>query len=125
MKYIKEFRNQHVVKHLASAIHAEALPHRVYPLMEFCGGHTHGLFRYGLQELVPKNVEFIHGPGCPVCVLPGGRIDSAIEIIDPLLKAHLDRVASGRINRSIDILHHQTRCDSSFGRVEVDPVVPS
>ncbi|MCG8534667.1 MAG: hydrogenase formation protein HypD [Pseudomonadales bacterium] len=103
MKYIKEFRNQHVVKHLASAIHAEALPHRVYPLMEFCGGHTHGLFRYGLQELVPKNVEFIHGPGCPVCVLPGGRIDSAIELVqnhDVILCTYADlmRVPASKQN---------------------------
>ncbi len=49
--------------------------------MEFCGGHTtHVLSRYGLENILPKNVEMIHGPGCPVCVMPIGRIDSAIEL---------------------------------------------
>ena len=49
-------------------------------LMEFCGGHTHAISRYGLQDLLPANVHMIHGPGCPVCVLPIGRIDMAIEL---------------------------------------------
>jgi hydrogenase expression/formation protein HypD len=50
--------------------------------MEFCGGHTHAIFRYGVQDLMPGNVEFIHGPGCPVCVLPTGRIDNAIRLAE-------------------------------------------
>ena len=49
--------------------------------MEFCGGHTHTIFRHGIQDLVPANVRFIHGPGCPVCVLPMGRIDGVIELV--------------------------------------------
>ena len=52
--------------------------------MEFCGGHTHAIFRYGVQELMPANVTFVHGPGCPVCVLPVGRIDNAIELAEEL-----------------------------------------
>ena len=48
--------------------------------MEFCGGHTHAISRYGLADLLPRNVEMVHGPGCPVCVLPIGRIDNAIEL---------------------------------------------
>ena len=48
--------------------------------MEFCGGHTHAIFRYGVQDLMPDNVNFVHGPGCPVCVLPIGRIDNAIQL---------------------------------------------
>jgi hydrogenase expression/formation protein HypD len=48
--------------------------------MEFCGGHTHALCRYGLMELLPKNVHMVHGPGCPVCVLPIGRLEQAIEL---------------------------------------------
>jgi hydrogenase expression/formation protein HypD len=48
--------------------------------MEFCGGHTHAISRYGIKDLLPPNVEMVHGPGCPVCVLPIGRIDNAIEI---------------------------------------------
>ena len=46
--------------------------------MEFCGGHTHAISRYGLEDLLPENVRMIHGPGCPVCVLPMARIDLAI-----------------------------------------------
>ena len=48
--------------------------------MEFCGGHTHAISRYGLKDLLPANVRMVHGPGCPVCVLPIGRIDNAIEL---------------------------------------------
>jgi hydrogenase expression/formation protein HypD len=48
--------------------------------MEFCGGHTHAISRYGLEDLLPSNVKMIHGPGCPVCVLPIGRIDAAIAL---------------------------------------------
>ena len=48
--------------------------------MEFCGGHTHSIFKYGLQDLLPENIKLIHGPGCPVCVLPRGRIDSVLEL---------------------------------------------
>lgn len=80
MKYISEFRQQHVAQHLAQNIAETAKPDRQYRLMEFCGGHTHAIFRYGIQDLMPDNVEFIHGPGCPVCVLPTGRIDNAIQL---------------------------------------------
>jgi hydrogenase expression/formation protein HypD len=48
--------------------------------MEFCGGHTHAIFRYGVQDLMPPNLRFVHGPGCPVCVLPMARIDQAIAM---------------------------------------------
>ncbi len=48
--------------------------------MEVCGGHTHAIFKFGLDQLLPENIEFIHGPGCPVCVLPMGRIDTCIDI---------------------------------------------
>jgi hydrogenase expression/formation protein HypD len=80
MKYISEFRQHDLAKQLAHKIAATALPDRHYRLMEFCGGHTHAIFRYGVQDLMPDNVEFIHGPGCPVCVLPTGRIDNAIQL---------------------------------------------
>ena len=53
---------------------------RTYRLMEFCGGHTHAISRYGLADLLPSNVRLIHGPGCPVCVLPIGRVDQAIRL---------------------------------------------
>jgi hydrogenase expression/formation protein HypD len=80
MKYIDEFRDGKVAKKLAKAIAAEVRPERSYSLMEFCGGHTHAISRYGIADLLPKNVRMIHGPGCPVCVLPVGRIQNAIDL---------------------------------------------
>ncbi|POF28349.1 hydrogenase formation protein HypD [Roseibium marinum] len=80
MKYIREFRDGKLAQKLAKAIALEADPHRHYSLMEFCGGHTHAIFRYGVQDLVPANVEYVHGPGCPVCVLPVRRLDDAVEL---------------------------------------------
>jgi hydrogenase expression/formation protein HypD len=80
MKYIDEFRDGDVARGLAMAIRREARPDRAYHLMEFCGGHTHAISRYGIKDLLPDNVRMVHGPGCPVCVLPVGRIDSAIEL---------------------------------------------
>jgi hydrogenase expression/formation protein HypD len=80
MKYIEEFRRRDLALVLAAAICREAAPGRAYRVMEFCGGHTHAIFRYGVQDLMPPNVSFVHGPGCPVCVLPVGRIDNAIEL---------------------------------------------
>ena len=78
MKYIDEFRDGAVAQGIARTIAAEADPARAYHIMEFCGGHTHAISRYGLEDLLPANVRMIHGPGCPVCVLPVGRIDAAI-----------------------------------------------
>lgn len=80
MKYIEEFRGHDLAQNLAASISKEVEPDRQYNLMEFCGGHTHAIFRYGVQDLMPRNVKFVHGPGCPVCVLPIGRIDNAIEL---------------------------------------------
>jgi len=80
MKYIEEFRNAELAQGLSTAIKAEADPGRTYRFMEFCGGHTHALARYGVEDLLPKNVHMIHGPGCPVCVLPVGRVDEAIAL---------------------------------------------
>ncbi len=82
MKYVDEFRRRDLAQVLAGRIRAAAEPSRDYNLMEFCGGHTHAIFRYGVQDLMPANVHFVHGPGCPVCVLPIGRIDDAIELAE-------------------------------------------
>ncbi|MEW8494535.1 MAG: hydrogenase formation protein HypD [Candidatus Thiodiazotropha taylori] len=82
MKYVDEFRQHKLARQLAAAIRDEVDPGRSYHLMEFCGGHTHAIFRYGVQDLMPDNVRFIHGPGCPVCVLPVGRIDNAIHLVE-------------------------------------------
>lgn len=82
MKYIDEFRDQQTARYIAAAIKQEARTDRYYRLMEFCGGHTHAIFRYGIQDLMPANVEFVHGPGCPVCVLPAARIDEAMQLAE-------------------------------------------
>lgn len=80
MKYVDEFRDGELAKKLAQDIKNAANPNRHYHLMEFCGGHTHAIFRYGLPGLLPSNVELIHGPGCPVCVLPMARLDMAMAL---------------------------------------------
>ncbi|PVV06322.1 MAG: hydrogenase formation protein HypD [gamma proteobacterium symbiont of Ctena orbiculata] len=82
MKYVDEFRQHKLARQLADGIHQAADKGREYHLMEFCGGHTHAIFRYGVQDLMPENVRFVHGPGCPVCVLPIGRIDEAIHLVE-------------------------------------------
>lgn len=82
MKYIDAFRDGDVAATLAQAIAREVNPNRSYRLMEFCGGHTHAIFRFGVQDLMPEQVRFVHGPGCPVCVLPKGRIDAAIALVE-------------------------------------------
>ncbi len=80
MKYIDEFRNGDIARAIASKIRKAVDSNKHYKLMEFCGGHTHALHRYGIPNLLPSNVEMIHGPGCPVCVLPIPRIDAAIAL---------------------------------------------
>jgi hydrogenase expression/formation protein HypD len=80
MKYVDEYRDGEVAQGIAQAIAAEVRPDRRYNFMEFCGGHTHAISRYGVPDLLPPNVRMIHGPGCPVCVLPIGRIDLAIQL---------------------------------------------
>ena len=80
MKYIDEFRDGTLARKISANIHLEANHSRNYHLMEFCGGHTHAISRYGIVDLLPNNVHMIHGPGCPVCVLPIGRIENAIQL---------------------------------------------
>ncbi len=80
--YISEFRDGRFARALARAIAAEVDPQRRYRFMEFCGGHTHAVARYGIADLLPPSLELIHGPGCPVCVLPVGRIDAAIALAE-------------------------------------------
>ncbi|WP_432698433.1 hydrogenase formation protein HypD [Marinobacterium sp. YM272] len=80
MKYVDEFRDAEKARAIAGQIAKQATPERRYNLMEFCGGHTHAIFRYGIPGLLPDNVRLIHGPGCPVCVLPIGRLDMAIAL---------------------------------------------
>ncbi|MEK7811730.1 MAG: hydrogenase formation protein HypD, partial [Pseudomonadota bacterium] len=80
MRFVYEFRDGELAKNISANIAREVDAKRDYRLMEFCGGHTHAISRYGLVDLLPKNVRMIHGPGCPVCVLPIGRVDQAIRL---------------------------------------------
>lgn len=80
MKHVDEYRDGELARGVARRIAAEARPDRDYRFMEFCGGHTHAISRYGVEDLLPENIRMIHGPGCPVCVLPIGRIDDAIRL---------------------------------------------
>ncbi|WP_028215119.1 hydrogenase formation protein HypD [Paraburkholderia mimosarum] len=80
MKYVDEFRDGEIAARIAGRIEQETQTGRRYHFMEFCGGHTHAISRYGVVDLLPENVRMIHGPGCPVCVLPIGRIDLAIRL---------------------------------------------
>ncbi|MBB4267106.1 hydrogenase formation protein HypD [Roseospira visakhapatnamensis] len=81
MKYVDEYRDAALGRGLARAIVAAVRPETRYNLMEFCGGHTHAIARHGLEDLLPGSVRLIHGPGCPVCVLPVGRLDMAIALV--------------------------------------------
>ena len=82
MKYVDEFRDGGRIRALADEIGRLVDPQRRYRIMEICGGHTHAIFRFGLHQLLPANVELIHGPGCPVCVLPASRIDVGLELAE-------------------------------------------
>lgn len=87
MKYADEFRDPVAARGVLAAIHRVvdqigATPDKPLHIMEICGGHTHAIFRYGLDRLTPPALEFIHGPGCPVCVLPMSRVDEAVEIAE-------------------------------------------
>ncbi len=80
MRYVEEFRDAELGRALSARILSLVEPGRRRKLMEVCGGHTHAIYRYGIDELLPEEVEMVHGPGCPVCVIPMGRVDDAIAI---------------------------------------------
>ena len=87
MKYVDEFRDPVAARGVLAAIARMvdaigAIKVKPIHIMEICGGHTHAIFRYGLDKLTPPGLEFIHGPGCPVCVLPMPRVDEAVEIAE-------------------------------------------
>nr|MDP9479154.1 hydrogenase formation protein HypD [Actinomycetota bacterium] len=82
MKYVSEFRDAELARAVASEIASLTDPDRHYKLMEVCGGHTHTIYRHGIKDLLPDQVELVHGPGCPVCVLPMGRVDEGIAIAE-------------------------------------------
>ncbi len=78
MKFIDEYRQSDLARRLADQI--AQLTDEPLKLMEVCGGHTHTIFKYGIEDLLPPNIEMIHGPGCPVCVIPLGRTDDSISL---------------------------------------------
>lgn len=80
MKFVDEFRDPAIISKTAEEIRRLADPNRHYRFMEVCGGHTHAIYRFGLKDLLPENIELVHGPGCPVCVLPMGRIDDGLAM---------------------------------------------
>ncbi|MDQ6830680.1 MAG: hydrogenase formation protein HypD [Gemmatimonadota bacterium] len=79
MRHVDEYRRPQDIRHLTAEIERLARG-REFKLMEVCGGHTHAIYKHGLQDLLPPNVELVHGPGCPVCVIPMGRLDDAMAI---------------------------------------------
>jgi len=87
MKYVDEFRDRGRARALIARIEAlvgelQPTPQRPLRVMEVCGGHTHSIFRYGIEGLLPAALELVHGPGCPVCVLPMGRVDDCVAIAE-------------------------------------------
>ena len=82
MRFVDEFREPELIYKASAEIRRLTDPQRHYRLMEVCGGHTHAIYRFGLKDLLPSNIELIHGPGCPVCVLPMGRIDDGLAMAE-------------------------------------------
>jgi hydrogenase expression/formation protein HypD len=87
LKHVDEFRDRDKAASIMGEIArlaARIAPLRSRPIhiMEVCGGHTHSIFRYGIEGMLPREIELIHGPGCPVCVLPTGRVDDCIAIAE-------------------------------------------
>ena len=80
MRFVDEFRDAELGRALAGEILGTVEADRQYKVMEVCGGHTHTIYKYGVDDLLPANVELVHGPGCPVCVIPMGRVDDGIAV---------------------------------------------
>lgn len=78
MKYVDEYRSGRIAQSVVQRI--ARLTEKSLKIMEVCGGHTHTIFKYGIEDLLPPNISMVHGPGCPVCVIPLGTIDDAISI---------------------------------------------
>ena len=82
MRFVDEFRDREMAQGVAARITALCEPGRRYGLMEICGGHTHTIYKHGIEDYLPESVQLVHGPGCPVCVIPMGRVDDAIWIAE-------------------------------------------
>ena len=82
MRFVDEFRDADKAMALSARIAELCEPGRHYKFMEVCGGHTHTIYKHGLEDYLPDSVQLVHGPGCPVCVIPMGRVDDAIAIAE-------------------------------------------
>jgi hydrogenase expression/formation protein HypD len=80
VRFVDEYRDAELGRALAAEILSTVEPGRRYKLMEVCGGHTHSIYKYGIDGLLPDDLELVHGPGCPVCVIPMGRVDDGMAI---------------------------------------------
>jgi len=80
MKFVDEYRDAELARALGAQITSLCEPARHYKIMEVCGGHTHTIYKHGIEDHLPDNIELVHGPGCPVCVIPMGRVDDGIAI---------------------------------------------
>jgi hydrogenase expression/formation protein HypD len=80
VRFVDEFRDPELGRVLAAEIVSLVEPGRHFKVMEVCGGHTHSIYKYGIDDLLPDEVELVHGPGCPVCVIPMGRVDDGIAL---------------------------------------------
>ena len=81
MKFVDEFRDPAAARALVSSI-KDLAGSDEYKFMEVCGGHTHTIYRHGIEHILPRNIELVHGPGCPVCVIPMGRVDDAMWLAE-------------------------------------------
>ena len=82
MRFVDEYRSPELARRLSEQIAGLVEPGETYKVMEVCGGHTHAIYKHGVEDLLPDEVELVHGPGCPVCVIPMGRQDDAIAIAE-------------------------------------------
>ncbi len=82
MKFVDEFRDPELARSVAAEIATQVEPGRRYKIMEVCGGHTHAIYKHGIEDYLPASIELVHGPGCPVCVIPMGRVDDGIAIAE-------------------------------------------
>jgi len=89
VKFIDEYRDRELAKRLVARIHHQST--KPIKLMEFCGGHTVAIFKHGLRQLLPKTIEMLSGPGCPVCVTANSDLDKAIAL------AHLPDALRSRL----------------------------
>jgi hydrogenase expression/formation protein HypD len=81
VRFVDEYRDPRAARALVARI-TELAGDQHFKFMEVCGGHTHTIYRHGIEHVLPSNVELVHGPGCPVCVMPMGRVDDAIAVAE-------------------------------------------